>query len=257
MSQQIDLLVFDLSNLAYISAFRHRAVLDAHEDKPKILKELCLQDMRYIYRLFRPKQVLFAFDHLPYWRSEIFPEYKANREDHPTKRWVRAAMEDIRQSHADLSLYSERCEADDIIYAVTRYHPGLKLIVSSDRDFLQLVGPEVRLFNPLDRQFRSPGKKPEFELFLKCIRGDRIDNIPSACPRVTLKVLQKAFQQPNHFEQLMQTKLLDGRLVREQYELNRNLIDLTRVPSDLSTQLDMVLAKRLKPVLETTVLEGP
>ncbi len=230
-------LIFDLSNLAYISAYRRRDQIAQTEQKAEEIYQACVQFMRELYRLFSPEKVWFACDHLSYWRTQIFPDYKANRDDFPLKRLVKEAIGQFKQQNPHLCLEVPECEADDVIYGLTTHLPGKKIIVSSDRDFLQLVRDDVRLFNPMQMQFRAPEKKPDFELFVKCFRGDKGDNIPSAYPRVTKKVLQSAFTNERLFNQVMQTRLQDGALVQEKFQLNKTLIDFNSIPEAIKQLL--------------------
>jgi 5'-3' exonuclease len=235
-------LIFDLSNLAYISAYRYRQQIEQTENKSGEIYQSCVKFMRELYRLFSPEKVLFACDHPSYWRTRVFPDYKAHREDFPLKRQVREAIAQFKQQNAHLCLEVPECEADDVIFGLTTHLPGKKIIVSSDRDFLQLVREDVRLFNPMQMQFRAPEKKPDFELFVKCFRGDKGDNIPSAYPRITKKVLQSAFNNDNIFNSVMQTRLQDGVLVQEKFQLNKTLIDFSCIPEDIKQILAQKVA---------------
>ena len=84
---------------------------------------------------------------------------------------------------------------------------------------------------------------------MKCIRGDKTDNIPSAYPRVLLRTLQKAFRDEVLMQQVMNIQLNDGQTVQALYERNRQLIDLTLMPQHLLQQLQAQFQTRLsKPI---------
>ncbi len=160
------------------------------------------------------------------------------------------------------------------------------VIVSADTDFKQLVRPGVDLFSPIattlytaDGVFYQDGKKskkdevliqkygenwkiktdkqgealrfdPKWELFEKCIRGDTSDNIPAAWPGVRTTSMQKAFYGSdldwNNFINSTWGGDENPVSVREQYELNKLLIDLTMQPDAVKELIDEAIAEALE-----------
>jgi 5'-3' exonuclease len=245
-----DILVFDLSNLAYVSAHRPYKGVEFHPNGPELVLEASTQYMRILYKRFNPDCVIFACDHSHYWRREIFPAYKGHRELNALKVCVRAAIAKFKEKNAPLCVEHEGCEADDVVYAVTQFFPEDRVtVVSSDSDFLQL--PEsVRLFCPRKRNFYARNEKPAFDLFIKCFRGDSADNIPSAYPRISSKKLRKAFDDVALKERLWNTVLKEDP-VKVQFDTNQQLIDLSCLPQSL---LDALQAK-LKALAEANNIE--
>jgi hypothetical protein len=92
-----------------------------------------------------------------YWRRELYAPYKADRAQ---KRrddgvdWDRAYLEFARLSESIARftpwkvLRVRNCEADDIIYALSKSHDGPVIIHSGDSDYLQLVSENVSLYLP-------------------------------------------------------------------------------------------------------------
>ncbi len=92
---------------------------------------------------------------------------------------------------------------------------------------------------------------PEWELFQKCIRGDVSDNIKAAYPRVSTTKMRRAFDarvtnpmEWNNF--LNETWGPENVLVRDRYEDNKLLIDLTNQPEDVIACMDEVINKAVK-----------
>jgi len=171
-------------------------------------------------------------------------------------------------------LRHERCEADDFIARWIQTHPDHQhVIVSSDSDFYQLLAPNVRIYNGIAKQTISlegfvddKGKPiidkktklakaapdPQWLLFEKCMRGDSSDNIFSAYPGVREKGtknkvgLREAFADRNdkgyNWNNLMLQRWTDHEgkehRVRDRYEANKHLIDLTCQPDDIKQALD-------------------
>lgn len=241
--------LFDLSNLAYFGAYLCGRGVEEHPHAAIAIQQSTLQLMRTIYRRIRPDWAFFACDHQHYWRRKIFPDYKAQRQLTLLKQQVRAAIALIKKEKQSLCLEVESCEADDIIYTVTRLVEGPVTIVSSDSDFVQLASERVQLFHPKAQNFVTPPKNPQYELFLKCIRGDTADNIPSAYPYVQQKRLQAAFRNKGFYQQLMQSVNKHGKRVEECYQFNRQLIDLSRIPKEIQSRLQKEIQVKMQAVL--------
>ena len=139
-----------------------------------------------------------------------------------------------------------RCEADDIIHSLAQLHKGKLTVVSTDGDLQQLLNEQVSIFHPQTRQFLTASRRKNYELFEKCMRGDRVDNIPAAYPRVKSHSLQRAFFDTRQLEQLLDIKLANGKVVRDNYLRNKQLIDLSEAPEDIKNMiLDAIRANGL------------
>lgn len=227
------LLALDLSNLCYMGA----AAVPKTEESIDAYFDSTVKYLRTQYRYFKPDHVVFACDHeSPYWRSKLFQAYKGNRVDNPFKQKVREVIKRFKVENAHLCLEHPECEADDVIYALCQYTPYRITILSSDGDFEQLINERVRVFNPSQFSFRQKPPDVNFNLFIKCIRGDRGDNIPSSLPMVTLKRLRQAYQEAEPAEFLAKHyRFTPG--FKGSYQLNRTLIDLGQLPENLKEAL--------------------
>ena len=170
-------------------------------------------------------------------------------------------------------LRDPKAEADDIIARFVALHPADEhFIISSDTDFLQLVTPKVKIYNgitneliTLEGYIKDNGKPvldklknpklledPQYILFRKCMRGDGTDNVFSAYPGVREKGsknkagLIEAYADRNKqgfsWNNLLLQRWLDHdnveHRVRDDYERNRTLIDLTAQPEDVKLSVD-------------------
>ena len=243
------IIVFDVSNIAYICAHRFFGNTEISSNSDVYLLQKLEDYMRHIYKNFlgvspnHKLKVMFACDsqtHV-YWRNDIYPDYKKNRQMTPLRMIVRAAIDLFLNKHKNLSVCIDNCEADDVIYVLSKKvlsNENISLIiVSTDRDFMQLVGPRVRLYNPKDQRFRSSKNSGKYDLFIKSIRGDSSDNISSAFPYVTTKRLNRAFADESEMDKLLSVKRDDNKLVKDVYNLNKNLIDLSFLPIDLFNKI--------------------
>jgi hypothetical protein len=158
-------------------------------------------------------------------------------------------------------------EADDLIAGWIQNHPTDKhVIISTDSDFYQLIAPNVSQYNGVQEHhithegvFDKKGKividnktkepkaipDPKWLLFEKCIRGDSSDNVFSAYPKVRVNKLQEAFKdresQGFAWNNLMLQRWVDHHgaehRVKDDYERNRQLIDLAAQPSDIKDKI--------------------
>ncbi|MGU3574277.1 DNA polymerase I [Brucellaceae bacterium C25G] len=123
------------------------------------------------------------------FRNEIYPEYKANRTAPPEDLIPQFGL--IRQATRAFNLpciEKEGFEADDLIATYARQATeagGDVTIVSSDKDLMQLVSPQVWMYDGMkDKQIAIPeviekwGVPPEKMIDLQSLTGDSTDNIP-------------------------------------------------------------------------------
>ncbi len=238
------LLIFDLSNVCYIGAKSRRFT---EEPSEQLYFDNTLQYLRDQYRYFQPDHVIFACDHEDtYWRTQIFPEYKAQRVDNEFKQLIRRVIKRFKTEKKDICIEIPHCEADDIIYGLCAYTPFNITIISSDGDFEQLLSERVRLFSPTRGEFRARTKHGAFDLFVKCIRGDVSDNIPAALPMVTRKKLQEAFRAPDPVTFLAEHYHKKHPNFATDFARNKQLIDLQSVPDDLKNLMRIEIERFFK-----------
>lgn len=166
-------------------------------------------------------------------------------------------------------LHTPVTEADDMISFWIDYHKNDKhIIVSSDSDYIQLLSENVSIFNGVTEEkitingyFDKKGKpiidkktrtlkeipEPKWELFKKCIRGDSSDFIKSAYPGITMKStksrigIREAYEDKekqgyaysNFMLQRWVNENNEEQRVKECYEFNEFLVDLTRQPEEI------------------------
>jgi hypothetical protein len=166
-------------------------------------------------------------------------------------------------------------EADDLIAGWIQSHPDAKhVIISTDSDFVQLISPNVSQYNGVQEHhithegiFDKKGKividnktkepkaipDPKWLLFEKCIRGDSSDNVFSAYPKVRKNKLEDAFKDKDSkgfaWNNLMLQRWVDHNgeehRVLDDYERNRQLIDLSHQPDHIKTKIFSTIAENI------------
>lgn len=182
-------------------------------------------------------------------------------------------------------LHNKQAEADDMIALFIESHPDDEhIIVSSDSDYMQLVTDNVKIYDGVQNRIITkegffkddknmtpmkdkktkellPAPDPEWLLFEKCIRGDTSDNIFSAYPGVRKKGSRNktgmieafedkatgGFNWNNFMLQKWTDHHGDEHTVREDYERNVKLIDLTAQPTELKVDFVETIAEASKP----------
>ena len=139
------------------------------------------------------------------FRNSIYPDYKANRGDTPEDlipqfKLIRQCVEAFNIKQLELDGY----EADDIIASYTKLARNKKidsLIVSSDKDLMQLVNKNVSMLDPMKNKsiginqvIEKFGVEPKKVIFIQALTGDKIDNIPGASgigPKTALELIKQ------------------------------------------------------------------
>jgi DNA polymerase-1 len=213
-----------------------------------------------LLREYPSQYVAVAFDSRgPTHRHEKFSEYKAHRP--AMDEALAAQIPKIKELTDALRLKKFEVpgyEADDIIAALVSLATaqGLDvLIVSGDKDLLQLVGDGVRVLKPgrdVTRDLKILdsagvqqylGVRPDQVLDFLALVGDSVDNVPGV-PGIGEKTAQKLLSQFPSLEALLENldkvepKKLSEKLkaFQEQARLSRELVKLNPPPLDVSLE---------------------
>lgn len=148
------------------------------------------------------------------FRNEIFPEYKANRSEPPED--LRPQFGLIRQATRAFNLpciETEGFEADDLIATYARKAAeagGDVTIISSDKDLMQLITPNVEMYDSMkDRQIgieqvhEKFGVGPEKMIDLQALSGDSTDNVPGV-PGIGPKTAAQLLEEYGDLETLLE-----------------------------------------------------
>ncbi len=123
------------------------------------------------------------------FRNDIYPEYKANRDDPPEElRPQFQLVRDATEAFGLPAIVKEGFEADDLIatYAREAEAAGIEtVVVSSDKDLMQLVRDGVFMLDPMkdivigeDEVMDKFGVTPDKVVDVQSLAGDSTDNVP-------------------------------------------------------------------------------
>ncbi|HYA80398.1 MAG TPA: DNA polymerase I, partial [Methylocystis sp.] len=192
---------------AYFQSIRQDAKYNYRSDRlptgaVRLFCTKLLQFLREGAAGVKPTHLAIIFDKSEQsFRKEIYPDYKAHRPDPPEDLvpqfpLMRAAV----RAFGLKPIEQDRYEADDLIatYARHAHEKGAKvLIVSADKDLMQLICEGVSMYDPASgvpgkfgaREERFIGEKEVFEYFgvdpckvvdVQALAGDSTDNVPGA-----------------------------------------------------------------------------
>ena len=228
----------------------------------QLIRHMILNSLRMYRTRYKEEygELVLAVDASNNWRKTAFPQYKASRkktQKESTFDWGEAfrILNKIREEIAENFPYTvvrvDGCEADDVIGTlVTRnpdpnrdYDPEKIMIVSSDRDFLQLQKYKfVRQYSPLlKKELRVDN--PRVWLQTHIIKGDKGDGVPNILSDDNVFV--EGFRQTpitqkkidSIIEDLEEGELLYAASWYRNYCRNKKLIDLSETPQELRTEI--------------------
>ena len=214
----------------------------------------------------KPTHIGVAFDpHGPTFRSEAFPEYKAQREETPEdiKKAV-PIIKELLKAYRIPVLQVDGFEADDVIgtLATKAGADGIEtFMLTPDKDYGQLVSENVFIYRPRHGGgYETMGPKEVCEKYdipstnsvidLLALMGDSADNFPG-CPGVGEKTAVKLINEFGSIEQLIaRSSEIKGKLrekVEEHVEDIKMSYFLATIKTDVPIELDMESLKLVEP----------
>lgn len=249
------------------------------------------------WRMFEAEHVVVGLEcsNANNWRKVFYEPYKNNRIQKRSAMTEReqSDMQILMEAFTDFTTYLAektnvtvlQCpvvEADDMIAHWIATHPNDEhVIISSDKDFQQLLAPNVVQYNGVTKQiFCVEGntmthnlqlphetsvvtiEDTEYDLFEKIIRGDAGDNIFSAFPGVRKKAAKgkpgilkawddrhdKGFEWNNFMLSKWTDRNGEEQVVRDRFEVNNKIINLTAHPLEVRDAMDQYSRFAKEPV---------
>ena len=231
-----------------------------------LVRHMVLTALRAFERQYSPTygEVVLAYDSKHYWRKEAFPYYKQNRKkdrEASDLDWgaIFEVLNKIRDEIKNFFPYKVvevyGAEADDVISTLTTFqaYKNIKLekegkktekvlILSGDKDFIQLQKyPFVKQYNPILKK-EIKHDNPRVYALEHIIKGDKSDGIPNFLSDDDTFVANKR-QKPISKKNLEKWVTLSpsdfclSKEALENYERNKNLIDLDCIPEHLAVEI--------------------
>ena len=237
----------------------NRDSMDLSED---LVRHMVLNSLRAHNKKFRKEygDMVIACDSKNVWRREIFPNYKAGRKANRAKSehdWdaIFSMLATIKNEIKTFLPYKvielETAEADDIIATLVRRskriiqpeHKRNVLILSGDKDFIQLHGPNVKQYNPVLNKFVGKGENPSLYIKEHIFKGDRSDGIPNILSddNVFIEGRRQKPLSKKKINSWVDDVFFYTHFTEEEqknYDRNRKLIDLSCIPQELEDKIN-------------------
>jgi DNA polymerase I len=215
---------------AYFQSIRQDAKYNYRSDRlptgaVRLFSTKLFQFLREGAAKVKPTHLAIIFDKSENsFRKDLYPRYKANRSEPPEDLipqfpLMRAAV----RAFGLTPIEQDRFEADDLIatYACEAQRRGADvLIVSADKDLMQLVGPGVAMYDPASGEAGTKGAReerkigieevheyfgvpPEKVVDVQALAGDSTDNVPGA-RGIGLKTAAQLINEFGDLESLLQ-----------------------------------------------------
>ena len=183
------------------------------------------------------------------FRKELYPAYKAHRPDPPEDLIPQFPLMRATVSAFGLTpIEQDRYEADDLIatYARQARQRGADvLIVSADKDLMQLIEPGVAMFDPAsgDREERRIGPDEVVAYFgagadkvvdIQALAGDSTDNVPGA-PGIGIKTAAQLINEYGDLDTLLARAGEIKQPKRRETLTNPESVELIRISKTLVT----------------------
>jgi 5'-3' exonuclease, N-terminal resolvase-like domain/T4 RNase H, C terminal len=214
-----------------------------------MVRHMVLNSLRSYRQKFYEQfgELVIACDNTNVWRKKIFPYYKANRKKSQEKSeldWksIFECMGKIRSELKQFFPYKvvdvETAEADDIIATLVKHNVEPILILSGDKDFIQLHSyHNVKQYDPVRKKWitHADPEKYLYEHILKGDSGDGVPNVLSGDDCFVTGTRQKPLTQKK-IDSLQSASLMPSDILRN-YMRNKQLIDLSQIPSELEQKI--------------------
>jgi 5'-3' exonuclease len=222
--------------------------------EPLLVKHMILSTLLFYRRKFKDQygELVICCDSRRSWRKDVFPFYKANRKTNRQNDdidWsgifeVINSLTDDLVNHFPYSVIQvDQAEADDIIGTLVKnhYREGKIMIVSSDKDFLQLQKYyNVYQYSPIQKknlQIQNPNEYIK-EHIMKGDRGDGIPNFLSdddtfVTDKRSKKILKTKLEA---WKNLDPTEFCNEKMMRG-WKRNQQLVDLSHTPQDIKQKI--------------------
>ena len=236
-----------------------RQAVELSED---LVRHMVLNSLRAHNKKFRKEygDMVIACDSKNVWRREIFPNYKAGRKANRAKSehdWdaIFSMLATIKNEIKTFLPYKvielETAEADDIIATLVRRskriiqpeHKRNVLILSGDKDFIQLHGPNIKQYNPVLNKFVGKGENPSLYIKEHIFKGDRSDGIPNILSddNVFIEGRRQKPLSKKKINSWVDDVFFYTHFTEEEqknYDRNRKLIDLSCIPQELEDKIN-------------------
>ena len=239
MAQLVDFSQIVIGSFMMASKFSDA---DIDTVRPAVLNTLRIYRTKFVSEF---GELILCCDDRKTWRKDIFPNYKASRKKTRAATsidWEKLyeCLNQLKEEFTEWFPYKliqvEKAEADDVIAILVGLINERSLILSSDKDFVQLHQFNVRQYSPIQKKFVEGDAK--WSLHEKIIKGDVGDGVPNIMSDDNVFVDEGRRQKPitkkkvDAWYEIDPDMYCSSEMLRN-YNRNKQLVDLGEVPESI------------------------
>ena len=243
------MILVDMSQIMMASIMMQMHMSKKSEPDEEMVRHMILNSLRMYRTRFLSEfgEMVLCYDSRHYWRRDYFPEYKHSRRKSrgtDDKNWdiifdcLNTIKEEVKTNMPYKSIEVYGAEADDIIATLCSESSDEVMILSGDKDFIQLQKfPNVKQYSPITKKMIN-GMNPDDYLKEHVLKGDTSDGVPNVLsPDNTF--VDGIRQRPLSKKKI--ALMVDGDFpndeIKRNYQRNKKLIDLTCSPDELRSEI--------------------
>ena len=251
------MLLIDLSSVVITATIDFMNKSGDDESYDKLIRHVALSQILLYKNKFKEYgRPILCVDSTNFWRKDYFPNYKGHRKkarkesDIDWNEFFRVFNE-FKQELYDHFPYVmvevPRVEADDIIAVLAHDTDEDVMIVSSDKDMIQLqqtCGDRIKQWSVVGKKHLTL-TNTEYCLMTHIIKGDPGDGIPNILSDDDVFLDDEKRQKSVYKKFIDKVKsssdpldVLDGDDVIKKFERNRILIDMDYIPNDIVVSIN-------------------
>ena len=247
------MILVDMSQIMMANIMMQMHMSKKSEPEEDMVRHMVLNSLRMYRTRFLSEfgEMVLCFDSKHYWRRDYFPEYKYSRRKGRTtdnKDWdsIFGCLNNIKDEvkthmpYKSVEVYG--AEADDIIATLCSEYAEEIMILSGDKDFIQLQRfPNVKQYSPITKKMIN-GEDPVRYIKEHVFKGDTSDGVPNVLSPDNTFVdgLRQKPMTKKKIEAWIDHDFEDvapSDEVKRNYQRNLKLIDLTYTPKEISGEI--------------------
>ena len=244
------MIIIDMNQISLASLMMHLNMTKEKTVDEGMVRHMILNSIRLYRNMFKEKygEVILTYDSKHYWRRDYFPQYKMNRKkarENDSKDWdnIFGVLNKIKAEFKEylpykyLEVYG--AEADDIIGTLCKHESEPVMIVSGDKDFIQIHKYEnVKQYSPILKKHVN-GHNPDTYIRTHILKGDTSDGVPNVLsPDITFtEGLRQRPLGKKKIETWLESMDSMPDEAKRNYQRNEKLINLDKIPQELEEQI--------------------
>ena len=247
------MILVDMSQIMMANIMMQMHMSKKSEPDEDMVRHMVLNSLRMYRTRFLSEfgEMVLCYDSKHYWRRDYFPEYKHSRRKNrgtDDKDWdsifecLNNIKDEVKTHMPYKSVEVYGAEADDIIATLCSEYAEEIMILSGDKDFIQLQRfPNVKQYSPITKKMIN-GEDPVRYIKEHVFKGDTSDGVPNVLSPDNTFVdgLRQKPMTKKRIEAWIDHDFEDvapNDEVKRNYQRNLKLIDLTYTPVELSSEI--------------------